>query len=148
MQLELSRELIAGAGRRIPRLIVACHYPVEVPQPYRQDLVSKNLINADSLSRWLATIGPHLYCCGHVHAPWAFLPDRIPAQLCLNPGSPLLRDRTGLRPPGFLEILIEAYDVVVNHHAWINGRWELVPLYRAQSFFTATSSFASRIELN
>jgi 3',5'-cyclic AMP phosphodiesterase CpdA len=142
-QLELTRELITGPGRAIRRLIVACHYPVEVPPPYRQDLVSKNLINAESLGRWLATIGPHLYCCGHVHATWAFLPDRIPGQLCLNPGAPLLRDLTGRRPPGFLEILMTEHDVVVNHHAWTSKRWDILPLYRAPSFFPATSSFAS-----
>ncbi len=142
-QLELSRELIDGPGRTIRRLIVACHYPVEVPPPYRQDLVSKNLINAESLTRWLATIGPHLYCCGHVHATWAFVPDRIPDQLCLNPGAPLLRDRTGLRPPGFLEILMMEHDVIVNHHAWMSEGWEIFPLYRAGSFFPATSGFAS-----
>ncbi len=142
-QLELARELIAGPGRAIRRLIVACHYPVEVPPPYRQDLVSKNLINAESLTRWLATIGPHLYCCGHVHATWVFVPDRIPDQLCLNPGAPLLRDRTGLRPPGFLEILMMEHDVIVNHHAWMNEGWAIFPLYRARSFFPATSGFAS-----
>ena len=89
LQLELTKELIAGPGRTIRRLIVACHYPVEVPPPYRQDLVSKNLINAESLGRWLATIGPHLYCCGHVHATWAFLPDQIPGPALSEPGCAL-----------------------------------------------------------
>ena len=142
-QLRLARELMEGPGRLIRRLIVACHYPLEVPPPYRRELLSKNLINAGSLASWLATIGPHLYCCGHVHATWAFLPDRIPAQLCLNPGSPLLRDHTNLRPPGFLEVLLNDHDVVVNHHAWKAGSWETLPLFKAQSFFPATSPFAS-----
>ena len=62
--------------------------------------------NAEDVARWLAGIGPHLYCCGHVHAAWAFVPDAIPGQLCLNAGAPLLRDPTGLRPPGFLEIVL------------------------------------------
>ena len=30
--------------------------------------------------------------------------SKLPNQLCLNSGAPLLRDPTGLRPPGFLEI--------------------------------------------
>jgi len=142
-QLERARELIAGPAQTVRRLIVACHYPVDVPPPYRQDLVSKNLINAETLSRWLATIGPHLYCCGHVHAAWAFVPDRIPGQLCLNPGAPLLRDRTGHRPPGFLEVLIAGHDVIVTHHAWTGNTWEVLPLHRAHSFFPTASGFAS-----
>ena len=142
-QLLLAKELVTGPCRGIRRLIVACHYPVEVPQPYHHDLVSKNLINAEALARWLATIGPHLYCCGHVHAAWAFLPDRIPGQLCLNPGAPLLRDRTGSRPPGFLEVLLDEDDVIVNHHAWTSGDWQILPLYRAKSFFPATSTLAN-----
>lgn len=143
LQMELSKELIAGRGRAVRRLIVACHYPVDVPPPYRRELVSKNLTNAESLGNWLATIGPHLYCCGHVHATWAFLPENVPGQLCLNPGAPLLRDRTGQRPPGFLEILMKEQDVVVNHHAWTSRRWEIIPLYHAPSFFAEASSFVS-----
>ena len=61
---------------------------------------------------WLATLGPHLYCCGHVHTAWAFAPQRIPNQLCLNSGAPLLRDHKGDRPPGFLEVVLTGPDVV------------------------------------
>ena len=72
-QLERARELLAGSSRDgIARLIVACHYPLDAPPPYRRELAGKRMINAEALRSWLATIGPHLYCCGHVHAAWAF----------------------------------------------------------------------------
>ena len=134
-QLERARELLAAPGPTIRRLIVACHYPLDAPAHHRRDLAGKSLIDAEPLRRWLATIGPHLYCCGHVHAAWAFVPDRISGQLCLNAGAPLLRDRTGHRPPGFLEILMSDQDIVVNHHAWTGESWESIPLHQARSFF-------------
>ena len=67
--------------------------------------------NAPRSRDWLGGIGPHLYCCGHVHAAWASRPPDVPGQLCLNAGAPLLRDPTGLRPPGFLEIDLTTGDV-------------------------------------
>ena len=96
--------------------------------------------NADAVAAWLAEIGPHLYCCGHVHAAWAFIPPTVPNQLCLNAGAPLLRDPTGLRPPGFLEIVLHDQDVTVNHHAWAGGNWSTRPLHQAPQFFPATST--------
>ena len=93
------------------------------------------MINADLVARWLRTIGPHIFCCGHVHAAWAYQPDSIPNQLSLNPGAPLLQDKTGRRPPGFLEILLEQGDVTVNHHAWSSQSWEVRLLKRAPEFF-------------
>jgi 3',5'-cyclic AMP phosphodiesterase CpdA len=134
-QLERARELLSGEGRPVRRLLVACHYPLDAPGAYRRDLAGKDLIHAEPLGRWLATLGPHLYCCGHVHAAWAFVPERIPNQLCLNAGAPLLRDPTGHRPPGFLEILFSGDDVTVDHHAWRGNSWELIRLHRAANFF-------------
>ncbi len=89
------------------------------------------------VAQWLAGIGPHLYCCGHVHAAWAFRPRGLPGQLCLNAGAPLLRDPTGLRPPGFLEIVLHDQDVTVIHHAWAGDAWTTRPLYQAPNFFPA-----------
>ena len=57
------------------RLVVACHYPVAVPPEYQREFARKPLVNATDRASWLATIGPHLYCCGHVHAAWAYQPD-------------------------------------------------------------------------
>ncbi len=93
--------------------------------------------NDREVADWLATLGPHLYCCGHVHAAWAFVPPDLPNQLCLNSGAPLLRDPTGLRPPGFLEIELHDRDVSVLHHAWVGDDWEVRPLYQDPAFFPA-----------
>ena len=73
------------------------HVLSEVPRQWHQAVVE-----------WLAGIGPHLYCCGHVHAAWAFQPPSLSNQICLNAGAPLMRDPTGLRQPGFLEERIAA----------------------------------------
>jgi 3',5'-cyclic AMP phosphodiesterase CpdA len=136
-QLGRAKELVADRGHSIRRLIVACHYPLDAPPAHRRDLARKNMINAEELTGWLDTVGPHLYCCGHVHAAWAFAPRRIPQQLCLNAGAPLLRDHTGVRPPGFLEVVLAGPEVVVNHHFWKEEDWQVLPLHHAPSFFPA-----------
>jgi hypothetical protein len=110
------------------RLIVACHYPVVAPAFHAAELNAKRMRNAHEVRAWLATIGPHIYCCGHVHAAWAFRPPSLPDQLCLNSGAPLLRDPAGRRPPGFLEILWEGESVTVLHHSWNGASWSIQPL--------------------
>ena len=136
-QLEGARGLVADPETRPKRLIVANHYPVAAPPAYAGELAPKRLKNAQDVGRWLATLGPHLYCCGHVHAAWAFVPPEIPDELCLNAGAPLLRDPTGLRPPGFLEILLKDRDVTVTHHAWAGDEWTERPMFQAPSLFPA-----------
>jgi 3',5'-cyclic AMP phosphodiesterase CpdA len=137
MQLARAKELVDDPASRPRRLIVACHYPVEAPGLYASELRSKRMSNAEAVRPWLATLGPHLYCCGHVHAAWAFYPEDIPNELCLNSGAPLLRDKTGRRAPGFLEITLEGGTVDVTHHAWSAETWVTVPMLRAESFFPA-----------
>jgi 3',5'-cyclic AMP phosphodiesterase CpdA len=134
-QLAEARELVAAARSRAMRLIVACHYPVEVPAEYARELLGKRLINAAEVRRWLATIGPHLYCCGHVHAAWAFRPAEVPDQLCLNPGAPLLWGHSGRNPPGFLEILLDGDDVLAHHHSWDGEAWHVRTIHRDDGFF-------------
>jgi 3',5'-cyclic AMP phosphodiesterase CpdA len=134
-QLERARDLIEDSNGTIRRLLVACHYPLDAPSAHRRDLASKELMGAGPVRRWLATVGPHLYCCGHVHAAWAFTPEEIPNQLCLNAGAPLLRDRTGHCPPGFLEIILNGDDVTVYHHAFRQEAWETRVLRQAAGFF-------------
>jgi 3',5'-cyclic AMP phosphodiesterase CpdA len=134
-QLDRARELLSGEGSAIRRLIVACHYPIEAPSVHRRELAGKNLIHAGTVREWLSTLGPHLYCCGHVHAAWAFRPRLVPNQLCLNAGAPLLRDPSGRRPPGFLEILLRGDDVTVDHHAWQGDSWGVIRLWREDGFF-------------
>jgi len=134
IQLNQARELVQERPRR---LIVACHYPVAAPLPYVSELAPKRMKNAAEVASWLQGVGPHLYCCGHVHAAWAFVPESIPNQLCLNAGAPLLRDPTGLRPPGFLEIELQGDDVNVAHHAWTGTDWSLRPLTQSPNFYGA-----------
>jgi 3',5'-cyclic AMP phosphodiesterase CpdA len=136
-QLDAARRLLSDPTSRPRRLIVACHYPVAAPPLYVRELTQKRLINAAGLRNWLAEIGPHLFCCGHVHAAWAFVPPDLPAQVCLNAGAPLLRDRTGLRPPGFLEITLHDRDVSVIHHAWQGGEWTTRVMVQCPSFFSS-----------
>jgi len=138
-QLERARALLADPHTRPRRLIVACHYPLAAPAVYASELRPKRMRNAEQVAHWLAGVGPHLYCCGHVHAAWAFIPEIVPNQLCLNAGAPLLRDPTGLRPPGFLEILLHDQDVSVVHHAWAGEAWTSRPLHQAPDFFPAPS---------
>ena len=133
-QLLSAKEILASAGP-ISRVLVACHYPAVVPAEYRRQYAGKPLVNAIELANWLRTIGPHLYCCGHIHAAWAFYPESIPHQLCLNAGAPFMRDRSGHRPPGFLEIQLDGADVAVNHHGWTGAEWRVTQLQRALNFF-------------
>jgi len=138
-QLDAARVLLADPSARPRRLIVANHYPVAAPPTYQAELAAKRLKNAVEVGEWLSGLGPHLYCCGHVHAAWAFKPHAIPEELCLNAGAPLLRDPTGLRPPGFLEITLHDRSVSAVHHAWVRDDWELRPLFQDPDFFRAAA---------
>ncbi|MFI5459606.1 MAG: metallophosphoesterase family protein [Isosphaerales bacterium] len=133
-QLIRAQEVMANA-EGVARLLIACHYPVAAPPEHQREYARKPLVNAGEVGQWLSTIGPHLFCCGHVHAAWAFQPESIPNQLCLNPGAPLLRERAGHRLPGFLEILLETGDVTVHHHAWTGESWRVRLLHFARDFF-------------
>lgn len=134
-QLVRGRELLDDPEIRPRRLIVACHYPLAAPPVYERQLAAKRLKNADQVAGWLSGIGVHLYCCGHVHAAWAFTPPALPDQLCLNSGAPLLRDPTGFHLPGFLQIDLEGDAVTVTHHAWTGDEWTEVPMLQDPTFF-------------
>lgn len=134
-QLDAAKSLLADPAARPRRLLVACHYPLAAPPSYEAELHHKRMKNAPEVGAWLGEVGPHLFCCGHVHAAWAFAPRSIAGQLCLNAGAPLLRDPTGLRAPGFLEITLHDRDVSVMHHAWAGHAWEARPLYQNPDFF-------------
>jgi hypothetical protein len=127
-QLLKARALTADRAALPRHLIVACHYPVAAPVRYQRELFNKRLENDEQVRTWLAGIGPHLYCCGHVHAAWVFQPRSLPDQICINAGAPLMRDPTGLRLPGFMEIVLEEETVAVTHHAWTGTGWECVPM--------------------
>ncbi|MDG3006598.1 metallophosphoesterase family protein [Paludisphaera mucosa] len=138
-QLAAARELWEANRADVDRLVVACHYPIAAPPGLEEELAWKRLENADELTAWLATIGPHLYCCGHVHHAWAFTPPALPDEVCLNAGAPLLLDRRGDDPPGFLEIVLDGGDVAVTHHGWTGARWIERPMARRPGFFARRS---------
>ena len=132
-QLDAMKQLLANwAG---DRLIVASHYPVAAPALYARELFAKRMVNASQVIDVLKNVGPHIFCCGHVHAAWAFLPEEVPGELCLNAGAPLLRDETGHRAPGFLQIDIEGEGVTVIHQAWTGEGWEERPFASEPHFF-------------
>jgi 3',5'-cyclic AMP phosphodiesterase CpdA len=144
-QLTKARDLLADPSARPRRLIVACHYPLVAPPAQARELAHKRMINAPAVASWLAGLGPHLYLCGHVHAAWAFHPKEIPGQVCINAGAPLLRDPTGLRPPGFVELTLHDRDVSVVHHAWTGAEWLTRPLFQDPSFFPARATEPSEV---
>ena len=141
-QFAAARQLWDGLATKPDRLIVACHYPVVAPPHCVDELHPKRMRNADEVAAWLAGLGRHLFCCGHVHAAWAFHPPSLPDQLCLNSGAPLLRDPTGRRPPGFLEIEMHGASVSVLHHAWVQEDWEVRPLFQDPTFFPTAVAIA------
>jgi hypothetical protein len=143
-QFEEAQTLLSAPAQPYKRLIVACHYPVAAPPRYQRELFHKRLENERSVRDWLAQIGPHLYCCGHVHAAWAFRPASLPNQISLNAGAPLMRDPTGLRPPGFLEIDLEYDTVRVAHHAWNGTEWRLDTILQSASLVTVQAPAAAR----
>ena len=142
-QLAEARCLLTDLPALPRRLIIASHYPAEAPPIYAAELHPKRMKNASAVIAWLGELGPHLYCCGHVHAAWAFKPASIPQEICLNSGAPLLRDPTGLRPPGFLEIELHDASVSVLHHAWVGDAWEIRPMFQDPAFFNPRKSAAS-----
>lgn len=134
-QLSEASSLLEAPAQRPERLVVACHYPVEAPAEYAKALGVKPLRNAARVRAWLAGIGRHLYCCGHVHAAWAFVPRDLPDQLCLNAGAPLLDDHGRGAAPGFLEIVLDGAGVAVMHHFWNGGSWSAAEIADAPDFF-------------
>jgi hypothetical protein len=137
-QLLAAHALVAEADAHAhSNLVIACHYPVAAPPEHQRRLARKPIVNASTLIGWLTTIGPHLYCCGHVHAAWAFRPPEIPNQLCLNAGAPLMHDRSGGNFPGFLEITMDGGDVSADHHFWTGASWQVHRLHHEPGFFPA-----------
>jgi len=142
-----SGEVHVGVPPHKPRrLIVLCHYPLTAPPIYLLELHPKRLTNAWVLGEWLRLLGPHLYCCGHIHAAWAFRPLDLPEQLCLNAGAPLMHDPRGFRSPGFLEILLDGDSVSVVHHCWRRKQktWDALPLIDVADFFAEAHPGAGR----
>ena len=135
-QFEAARALVSRGREAGKRIVVACHYPLATPPGISGNLKRKRLVNAGSVSDWLRGIGPHLYCCGHVHTMWAFHPTDVPEQLCLNPGPPLMISREASSTQGFFEIELEADAVRVDHHGWsAEAGWQVRRMAEEPAFF-------------
>lgn len=133
-QIESARCLLEGSNARLARLIVACHYPVAIPDGVKPD-PAHGLQGKEYLHDFLSRLGPHLYCHGHIHAGWTFRPDSLPRALCINPGAALKRRRRSGVDASFLEILLDGDGVEVWRHALRRGAWEKEHLANRPKFF-------------
>lgn len=134
-QLDAARRLLEGSRSGITRLVVACHYPVALPEGVREDR-SHDLQGKEHLRAFLSQLGPHLYCHGHIHAGWTFIPAALPQSLCLNPGAALRRRKRPCVQALLLEILLEGKGVEVRRHALRRRAWEITPLASLPNFFS------------
>ena len=76
-QLQKAAALLDQAGPNVKRLLVACHYPVAVPDGVI-DNPSHGLAGSRELQAFLTRYSPARYRHGHIHAVWGFLPP-VPA---------------------------------------------------------------------
>ena len=135
-QLLAAPALVAAADGST-NLVIACHYPVAAPPEYEHKLARKPLVNAAALGEWLRTIGPHIYCCGHVHAAWAFRPRRDP-----QPALPEPRRTAHARPhrPQLPRVPGDhdrgGRTCSVDHHFWTGKSWEVRLLCCEKGFFS------------
>jgi 3',5'-cyclic AMP phosphodiesterase CpdA len=133
-QIESARHLLQEANSDIARLIVACHYPVALPDGVKQD-PGHTLRGKEKLRAFLSQLGPLLYCHGHIHAGWTFTPAVLPHALCLNPGAALKRRKSSGVDASLLEILLEGKGVEVQRHVLCRGTWEIKRLASLPRFF-------------
>ncbi len=132
--LERASQILTDAGP-IERLVVACHYPAAAPPERARADARHPLLDRGRFVEWLGTLGPHIFCCGHLHTPWAFRPPNIPNQLSLNAGAPLLRDRSERFAPSFLEISLDGLSVRVTQHERDADRWQARTTYEFTNLF-------------
>jgi 3',5'-cyclic AMP phosphodiesterase CpdA len=133
-QIEKARRLLEKSHEKTGRLIVACHYPVVLPDGLKADRLH-GLLGREILLAFLAQLGPHLYCHGHIHSSWAFTPPALPQALCLNPGAALKKRKNSGIDLLLLEILFEGEGVEVRRHALRRGTWETERLVILPEFF-------------
>ena len=132
-QLQKAAALLDQAGPNVKRLLVACHYPVAMPDGII-DKPSHGLGGSRELQAFLTRYAPALYCHGHIHAVWGFCPRFLPRTLCLNPGAALKRrQHTGV-DVSLLEILLSGPDVEVRRHLLRRNTWETDRLFYARDF--------------
>ena len=133
-QIKSARRLLEDSNMGFTRLIVACHYPVVIPDGVKPD-PGHGLQGKEHLHNFLSGLGPHLYCHGHIHAGWTFIPAILPQVLCINPGAALKRRKRSGVNASFLEILLNGDEVEVWRHALRRGAWETERLAKQPRFF-------------
>jgi 3',5'-cyclic AMP phosphodiesterase CpdA len=133
-QIQDAGRLLAEARGAIDRLIVACHYPIALPDGTKADRLH-GLLGREILLSFLSQLGPHVYCHGHIHSGWAFTPAVLPQALCLNPGAALKRRSDSGIELLLLEILFEGKAVEVRRHALRRSTWEVECLIYLPEFF-------------
>lgn len=104
----LARRLDTPRTQGLPArgLIVACHYPLLMPDGQTQH-AGHRLIDAHEVRDLLASVpGPIIYLHGHVHRPWSWRPDHGPLThlLDVNAGSPCMVDSRWPCGQGFLQL--------------------------------------------
>ncbi len=133
-QLEKAQALLDGVAPRIKRLLIACHYPVALPAGML-DSRGHGLRGREHLEGFLARQAPHLYFHGHIHTPWSFTPDRLPATLCLNPGAAFRINNEPEEHASMLEINLQNDCVEVKRHILCRETWRVENLSLLTGFF-------------
>jgi Icc-related predicted phosphoesterase len=113
--------------------VIACHYPVAVPDGVTEKR-GHGLRGVAHLRKFLGDNAPNLYCHGHIHTTWSFAPAVLPRTLCLNPGAALKRSGTGA-VARMLEILLDGEGVRVLQHQLRYKQWEQRILADIPGFF-------------
>jgi 3',5'-cyclic AMP phosphodiesterase CpdA len=135
-QLAQAQELLDITKSGIKRLVIACHYPVVIPHGIRES-PGHRLEGAEILQAFLSRQMPHLYCHGHIHSSWTFLPECLPHTLCLNPGAALKKHGHAGADSRMFEIVLDGRDVVIRRHELKNGTWKAQTIIETQDFFNA-----------
>jgi 3',5'-cyclic AMP phosphodiesterase CpdA len=131
--LQKAAALLDEARSNVKRLLVACHYPVAVPDGI-VDQPSHGLGGSRELQDFLIRYSPAVYCHGHIHAVWGFCPPFLPQTLCLNPGAALKRRKHTGVGVSLLEIVLTGPDVEVRRHLLRRETWETGRLFYARDF--------------
>ena len=128
-------EQLASAGAMLAALpphaglVVLCHYPIAAP-PGIHEGWDHRLADAPAVRELLtAFAGPVVYLHGHIHSPWAWVPDdpALRHVLMINAGSPCRVNSRFPQGQGFWEIELEnetASRISVRHHCRAGGAEE------------------------
>ena len=91
--------MVADPETRPRRLIVACHIRWWPRRPTWTRAGRQADEERRRGPRLAGGVGPHLYCCGHVHAAWAYSPPDLPGHSASTPGAPSSATRPACARP-------------------------------------------------